>query len=175
MNLVQVKTVWQKHEFDEYLYFMYKEFRFMVNEAIRIGHRLGLKTRNDFQQALYRRLKSDGMYAKYVQRALDVALRLLRQHRTVLKKNPNAKLPYMKKAMLELDCQFYCIRDDGGDGGVIRIPLCLGEYIHIPLQRHMLERINGMKTGSIRITPASVHIILQDSQACGRTVRLGWA
>ena len=112
---------------------MYKEFRFMVNEAIRIGHRLGLKTRNDFQQALHRRLKSDGMYTKYVQRALDVALRLLRQHRTVLKKNPNAKLPYMKKDMLELDCQFYCIRDGGG--GVIRIPLCLGEYIHIPLQR----------------------------------------
>ena len=155
MNLVQVKTVWQKHEFDGYLYFMYKEFRFMVNEAIRIGHRLGLKTRNDFQQALYRRLKSDGMYAKYVQRALDVALRLLRQHRTVLKKNPNAKLPCMKKAMLELDCQFYCIR---GDGGVIRIPLCLGEYIHIPLQRHMLERINGMKTGSIRITPGRLYI-----------------
>ena len=160
MTLVQVKTVWQKHEFDGYLYFMYKEFRFMVNEAIRIGHRLGLKTRNDFQQALYLRLKSDGMYAKYVQRALDVALRLLRQHRTVLKKNPNAKLPYMKKDMLELDCQFYCIRDDGGgDGdGVIRIPLCLGEYIHIPLQRHMLERINGMKTGSIRITPGRLYI-----------------
>ena len=98
------------------------------------------------------------MYAKYVQRALDVALRLLRQHRTVLKKNPNAKLPYMKKDMLELDCQFYCIRDDGGDDGVIRIPLCLGEYIHIPLQRHMLERINGMKTGSIRITPGRLYI-----------------
>ena len=158
MTLVQIKTVWQKHEFDEYLYFMYKEFRFMVNEAIRIGHRLGLKTRNDFQQALYRRLKSDGMYAKYVQRALDVALRLLRQHRTVLKKNPNAKLPYMKKAMLELDCQFYCIRDGDDDDGVIRIPLCLGEYIHIPLQRHMLERINGMKTGSIRITPGRLYI-----------------
>ena len=161
MTLVQVKTVWQKHEFDEYLHFMYKEFRFMVNEAIRIGHRLGLKTRNDFQQALYRRLKSDGMYAKYVQRVLDVALRLLRQHRTVLKKNPDAKLPYMKKAMLELDCQFYCIRDDddgGGGGGAIRISLCLGEYIHIPLQRHMLERINGMKTGSIRITPGRLYI-----------------
>ena len=34
---------YQKHEFDEYLYFMYKEFRFMVNEAIRIGHRVGAK------------------------------------------------------------------------------------------------------------------------------------
>ena len=158
MTLVQVKTVWQKHEFDEYLYFMYKEFRFTVNEAIRIGHRLGLKTCNDFQQALYRRLKSDGMYAKYVQRALDATMRLLRQHRTALKKNPNAKLPYMKKDMLELDCQFYCIRDGGDDDGVIRIPLCLGEYIHILLQRHMLERINGMKTGSIRITPGRLYI-----------------
>ena len=77
---------------------MYKEFRFMVNEAIRIGHRLGLKTRNDFQQALYRRLKSDGMYAKYVQRALDVALRLLRQHRTVLKKSPGAKTSIHEKS-----------------------------------------------------------------------------
>ena len=41
MTLVQVKTVWQKHEFDEYLYLMYKKFRFMVNEAVRIGHRPG--------------------------------------------------------------------------------------------------------------------------------------
>ena len=130
----------------------------MVNEAIRIGHRLGLKTRNDFSAGLVPTTQIRRNVCKVCSSGhLMLPLRLLRQHRTVLKKNPNAKLPYMKKAMLELDCQFYCIRD-GDDGGVIRIPLCLGEYIHIPLQRHMLERINGMKTGSIRITPGRLYI-----------------
>ncbi len=48
---------------------MFAEFRSIVNETVRLSHKMGLRTRKEFQNALYRTLKGDGMYGKYVQHA----------------------------------------------------------------------------------------------------------
>ncbi len=78
---------------------------------------------------------------------MGFAIRLLKQYRTLLKQNPKTRLPRLRKDVLELDGQFYTISN-----GVIRIPLCLGEYLYIPLQKYVLERLDGMKPGGVRIT-----------------------
>ena len=84
---------------------------------------------------------------------IDVALRLLRH---TVKEELNDELHMKKDAG---DCQF-----TASETAAAVISYTLVSWIHPhPAERHMLEK-SMAEDRQIRITPASVHIILQDSQ-----------
>ncbi len=134
-----------------------EEFRWMINESIRIGLERNLTSQNSFNSNMYHYLSDSTKFLKmYVSRAIMVSKSKLRDFRRTRKMNPQAKIPYYKKSYLIVDKPSYKI---------IGTTLLIGvkprqPYVGIPLNPYTMQRISesGIKIGTITVTPDSISI-----------------
>lgn len=134
-----------------------EEFRWMINESIRIGNEHNLTSTKAFQINLYHYLSDNTEYLKlYVTRAYLVAKAKLRIFRNIQKKKPYAKIPYIRKPHLIIDKQSYQIIGNTLLVGVRpRQP-----YVGIPLNDYTMRQLSdpSIKIGTITITSGTISI-----------------
>lgn len=149
---MHTKCVWQYHDKKSDFQQVFDYFRYVANEGIRIGIEKNLTSRFRLHYEIYYKLRSE-FYCKYVYGALECAAATLKIYRNVKRKNPNAKVPHIRKNHLILDNCAYKIMD-----GWIRIPIKPHYYCSIKLNHYVLKQIQNAKLGSITITEDKIII-----------------
>jgi hypothetical protein len=125
---------------------VFNYFRFVANEAIRIGVEKNLTSKFNLHYELYYKLRSE-YHCKYVYGALECAASRFKNYKKTLRKNLKTKTPYISKNHLLLNNESYKISD-----GQIRIPINPRQYYSIKLNHYVLEQIRDAKIGSITLT-----------------------
>lgn len=142
-----------------------EEFRWMINESIRIGVECNLSSLKSLNGNLYHYLSDNTKFLKlYVARAILIAKSKLRDFRRLRKNNPHAKIPYYKRPHLIVDKMSYKI---------VGTTLLIGvrprrPYVGIPLNHHTMKSISefSIRTGTITITSDSISIsITKDTKS----------
>jgi putative transposase len=146
-RLLAVKSIKQPHRCTEIGKLM-KEFRFMVNEAVRIGIQRNITSKLRLRNELYPRFKN-GFYTSYISMAVFKAHALLKSYRRTLKKNPCAKQPYVWKEFLIVDSGAYKMFY-----GHIQIPTRPREFVVIPLNSYTSKILSQpcLKPGNATLT-----------------------
>ena len=151
--MLVVKSVKQSCHSTE-LYELMKEFRFMVNEAIRTGIEKHITSKLRLRNELYPRFKNE-FHTSYISMAVFKAHALLKAYRKILKKNPNAKQPYVWKDFLIVDSKHHKIFYDH-----VRIPTRPRKFVMISLNRYTLNILSApnLKIGNAVINPYTLCI-----------------
>ena len=101
----------------------------------------------------YHALSQYEIYSQYRLTAISKAAGILRNYRGALRKNPQANIPYVRKASL-VDCYGFRVQ-----GKRLRITLRAHEYAYIDLNQHTLEVIAGHTLRSIALTNQNLSIV----------------
>ncbi|MGI0087832.1 MAG: RNA-guided endonuclease InsQ/TnpB family protein [Nitrosotalea sp.] len=153
--MIGVKCVKQSHRCTE-LNDLMREFRFMVNEAIRIGIEKNITSKLTLRNGLYPRFKNE-FHTSYISMAVFKAHALLKSYRKTIKKNHNGKIPRVKpdKLFLIVDSNCYKIFYDH-----IQIPTRPREFVIIPLNQYVSRTLadQTFKRGNVTITPNHLSI-----------------
>jgi len=131
-------------------------FRYMVNDALRIGFEKKPRSRFQLIMMAYHDLKDRyGLHTHYILSACECAYAMLRNRKW-------RKLPYAKRLFLKLDSQTYKL-----DYMMLRIPTTPRNFLHIPLRggEYQLSflRDPNLKRGSITITDSKVILAVSKS------------
>jgi len=142
-----------------------EEFRWMINESIRVGIQRNLTSQKSFTDNLYHHLANNTEFLKlYAARATIIAKSRLRDFRKARKKNSKTKIPYYKKPYVIVDKSSYKII-----GTTLLIGLRPGQsYVGIPLNSYTMQRLSesNIKTGAITITCDSISIsVTQETES----------
>jgi putative transposase len=134
-----------------------EEFRWMINESIRIGMEQNLTSQKAFNSNVYHYLSDNTEFLKmYVARAIRVAKSKLNDFRKTRKKKLNAKIPYYKKPYVIVDKRSYKII-----GNTLLIGVRSGRsHVGIPLNTHTMRWISDpcIKIGTITITSDTISL-----------------
>src|SRR5207244_4308248 len=74
--------------------------------------------------------------------AISTAARILRNHRSVRRKNPRTRFPYARKLMLTT-CYGFKIQNN-----LLRLPVKPRHYVHVKLNSHTLKAHSGIDARS---------------------------
>ena len=84
--------------------------------------------------------------------AISTATRILRNHRSVRRKNLFTRVPYARKLMLTT-CYGFKIQN-----GLLRLPVKPRHYVYVKLNNHTLRVLSGLDIRSITLTTSPVSI-----------------
>ncbi len=128
--MLSVKCVTQNHGYAEILPVM-EDFRFVVNEAIRLGVEHGITSRFKLRSLVYPRFNKT-MYSGYVYTAIWKACVILKNYRRAKKKNAGVKIPFMKSHIIVIDNQRYEIIHNH-----LKFPVKPRQFVYIPLNHYI--------------------------------------
>jgi len=128
-------------------------FRNMVNYCIRVGLKKGITSKFRLTNEVYHELTKYGYHSWYVLGAMEVATTILKNYRKAKRKKKDVKCPRARRLMAKLGNQALKIMDNE-----LVFPVKPRQFIRIPLHRMALEVLEGVKLGSITITPTAIHI-----------------
>src|SRR5467141_1181706 len=149
--MLAVKVVRQKHQASADLLRLLDEFRRMVNVCIGLGIQQDVSSLKTLSLKSYHHLSRD-MLGYYRLGAISTATRILRNHRSVRRKNLFTRVPYARKLMLTT---FYGFKIQNG---LLRLPVKPRHYVYVKLNNHTLRVLSGLDIRSITLTPSSVSI-----------------
>jgi len=138
-----VKCIWQYHDKYEELKPAFDYFRFVANQAIRIGIEKNVTSKFGLHYELYHKLRSD-LYCKILYGAFECAASNLKRYKKIKRKKSTAKIPYIHRPYLILENHSYKIEND-----MIRIPVRPRQYVLIKLNHYIIKQIKNFKLGSI--------------------------
>ncbi len=141
-----VKSVKQHYVPNVQVLDLLEQFRWMVNDCIRIGLEEHITSMKSLSLKSYHALAKYPIYAAYRLTAISAAAGILRNYRKAKRKNPNVKEPYAHQLRL-VACYGFRIED-----GRLLLPLRAGEKLAIPLNQHTLETIRGFTVRSVTLT-----------------------
>lgn len=144
--MLGVKGVKFAYSCSEDLTGLFESFRWMVNEAMRIGLEKRITSRFRLIKTVYEDFKKLGLHTHYILNACEVACAILRNHRR------HGRKPYVRRLMLKLDNQTYKLENNA-----LRIPKAPREFIELKLKirdyhKQFLENLN-LHRGSVVVTP----------------------
>ncbi len=146
-----IKSVKQRYSPSEQTLSLLEDFRLMMNDCIRIGLREKVTSMKSLCLKCYHTLEHyDNVATCYRLTAISKAAGVLRNYRKSLRKNPNTKIPYVKKMQL-VDCYRFRIR-----GKRLRLTLRAHEYIYVDLSPHTLAVISGFTVRSVTLTNCTI-------------------
>lgn len=131
-----------------------EDFRFIVNESIRLGIKHNITSRFKLRNLVYPRFHKT-IYSGYVQTAIWKACAILKNYRKIKKKNADARVPFMKKHILVIDNQRYQIIHDH-----LKFPVRPRQFVYIPLNHHVFKTLSeaGLKLGEVTVTENKISI-----------------
>src|SRR5438445_12594921 len=94
-----VKVVRQRYQAPADLLRLLDEFKRMVNICVAVGMQENVSSLKTLSLRSYRHLSRD-ILGYYRLGAISTATRILRNHRSVRRKNPRTRFPYARKLML---------------------------------------------------------------------------
>ena len=153
--MLAVKCTKQSHRCYE-LNDLMIEFRFMVNEAIRVGIEKNITSKFTLRNEVYYKFKNQ-FHTSYIAMAVFRAHALLKSYRKSLKKKPDTRIPRVKlaKMFLVVDSYVYKIIHNH-----IQIPTRPHEFVIIPLNHHVVKAISdpSLKLGNATLTASTLSI-----------------
>jgi putative transposase len=149
--MLVVKVARQKHQASPDLLRLLDEFRHMVNICVAVGLQENVSSLKTLSLKSYRHLSRD-MLGYYRLGAISTATRILRNHRSVRRRNPGARLPHARKLMLTT-CYGFKIQNN-----LLRLPVKPRHYVYVKLNNHTLKALSGFDVRSVTVTPISVSI-----------------
>ncbi|MFZ1076921.1 MAG: transposase, partial [Nitrosotalea sp.] len=151
--MLSVKCATQNHRCTEILPVM-KDFRFVVNEAIRLGIEHDITSRFKLRSLVYPRFNKT-MYSGYVQTAIWKACAMLKNYRRAKKKNTSVKIPFMKRCILVIDNQRYELVYNH-----LKFPVRPRQFVYIPLNHYTCNVLlqPGLKLGEVTLTDRKLSI-----------------
>ena len=131
-----------------------EDFRFVVNEAIRLGIEHGITSRFKLRSLVYPRFNKM-MYSGYVYTAIWKACAMLKNYRRTKKKNTHARMPVMKNHILVIDNQRYEIIHNH-----LKFPVRPRQFVYVPLNQHVCKILSqpGLKLGEVTLTEKKLSI-----------------
>ncbi len=162
-----VKAIKQSYESSDEIFGLLKEFRWMVNEAIRIGIEKNISSRFKLSNEVYQSFKN-GLHTWYRLSAIEIASSLLKNYRREKRKNPDAKKPYVWKRFAKIGTEGFQIRD-----GNLKLSIRSRHYVEIPLTKHTQKILSdpSLKLGSVSITAFTISIAfskeIAEVEPCG--------
>ncbi len=144
-RLSSVKAVVFEYESDRAVEPVLETFRMMVNHAVSVGMRQGIRGRFKLIRTVYGDFNRYGLHTHYTLNACEVASAILKNHKR------NHRTPVARRLFLKLDNQTYALR-----GETLRIPVKPREFLNLTLrvskyQRRFLQD-PSLKRGSITLT-----------------------
>jgi putative transposase len=126
---------------------LFDDFRWMVNEAIRIGLESRLTSKLALRNLLYDKFKN-GYNTSFINMAIFKAYALLKNYRKTLKKKPSAKKPYVKNKFIIVDS--YQVKLTGN---YIHFSTKPRQFITIKLNEYTLSKLSqvAIKIGNLII------------------------
>jgi len=157
------KAVRFQYSPNEKLRELFQTFRQMTNDAVRIAIKHSITSRFRLIKTVYDDLKRYQLHTHYILSACEVASAVIRNRK-------RRKTPYITQPFLKLDNQTYKL-----EGGILRIPVKLRQYIHIELkmgeyQRKLLADSHP-KLGSVTIN--SRRVVIAVSKVLTHVIRVG--
>src|SRR5438445_1490880 len=126
----------------------------MVNDCVRIGLKENLTSMKSLSMKAYHQLSAYDAPTYYRLTAISRAAGILRNWRKELKRNRNARVPYVTRLSLT-DCYGFRVIHR-----FVRLPLRRGKYAFIILNDHTLRRIAGHVSKSLTRTADNLSISL---------------
>ena len=156
-----VKAVKQSYESSEEIIPLLDTFRFMVNEAVRVGIDKSITSRFKLSNEVYHHLKND-LHSWYRLAAIEQATSILKNYRREKRKNPNTKKPYAWRRFVCIGNQGYKVKD-----GILYLPIEAGHFVKIALNAHTLRVLSdpSLKLGSISLTAFTISIAFSKETA----------
>ncbi|MDE1728996.1 MAG: transposase [Thaumarchaeota archaeon] len=151
--MLSVKCATQNHRCTEIVPVM-EDFRFVVNEAIRLGIEHGITSRFKLRSLVYPKFNKT-MYSGYVYTAIWKACVMLKNYRRAKKKNASVKIPFMKRRILVIDNQRYEIIHNH-----LKFPVKPRQFVYIPLNHHVCKILSqpDLKLGEVTLTGKKLSI-----------------
>ena len=152
----------------EDVFWLMKEYRLMVNKAIRNALATGITSRGTLCKSVYKGFREEhDVYSQYIPAAVRVAAGLLKAHRKRLRKYNRKqkkgkgknktmppKVPFSKRLYIKCENQTYQL---DRKTGVLRLPIRAGKHVHIELEVSSYHRQylddESLVLGSLTITP----------------------
>ena len=146
-----VKVVRQRYQAPADLLRLLDEFKRMVNICVAVGMQENVSSLKTPSLRSYQHLSRD-ILGYYRLGAISTATRILRNHRSVRRKNPRTRFPYARKLMLTT-CYGFKIQNN-----LLRLPVKPRHYVYVKLNSHTLRALSGFDARSVTLTPVSVSI-----------------
>jgi putative transposase len=153
-SLKVVKSVSQPFVPSEEVLGVFSKFKEMVNHAIRVGVEKNVSSRFKLSNEVYDSLRND-LHSWYVLGAVEKASGILKNYRTVKRKNDNTKTPYVKRNFIILGNQAFKIIE-----GKLRMHIGSRSFIDIPLNDYVLKVLSdkSVKIGELVLTDKTLSI-----------------
>ncbi len=146
-----IKTIKVKYEPNEQLQDFFRVYRNMVNYCIKEGLKRNISSRFRLITILLQDFKELFPYhTHYRLSACEIAVKILKNYRKMVRRNPDAKLPRVRKLFLKLDNQSFWIEE-----GYLKIPIKPREFLNIKLvisdfHKQFLNDVS-LKLGSVTV------------------------
>jgi putative transposase len=153
--LKAVKSIKQKISYNQDLESMMETFRNMTNHCIRIGIKNNCSTLKRLSMLSYHELDYN-ILSSYKLNAISQACGVLSKYRKEIKKNPDAKIPYISRPFI-VNCYGFKI-----NGSLISIPFKPHNPINILLNNHTQDILSdpALKVCSFTITAFNISICI---------------
>lgn len=147
---------------DSALTWLLKEFRILVNEAIRIAVQNNLQSRKRLTQVGYAELsRTHQVYKQYIPSAFEVALAVLKAYRRRVRRGLKATRPWVRRLFLKAENQSYSL---DRSSGLLRIPIRSREHVALQLPISSWHRgffeDSSWKLGSVTLTEKRVILVV---------------
>lgn len=131
-----------------------EDFRFIVNESIRLGIEHNITSKFKLRNLVYPRFNKT-IYSGYAYTAIWKACAILKNYRKIKKKNASVRTPFMKRHILVIDNQRYEIIH-----GHLKFPLRPKHFVYIPLNHYVSKVLSepGLKLGEVTLTDSKISI-----------------
>jgi len=112
--------------------FLMEDFRFAVNNAIRLGVHSNMTSKFALSKLAYRDFRKDhpNMYAQHLVSAFEVAGSILKNHRRRLRKGLPSQVPFVRRLFMKAENQAYEL---DRANGIIDLPIMAGCHIKLRL------------------------------------------
>lgn len=149
-----VKAVKQNYEPTAELLNLLEDFRFMVNDCIRIGVETGTTSLKGLSLKAYHELSSYDVPSYYKLCAISKATGIIKNYHKAVRKNPKVMSPYARRLMLTT-CYGFKVED-----GVLKLPLGERRYAEIPLNKHTNQVLSNtcLTVHSVCLTTRTVSV-----------------
>lgn len=150
-----VKSVKFRYKQNEEVLKLLESFRLMVNDAIRVGLELKVRSRFRLWRLCYHDLRQRyGLHHTYANAACEVAFSILKKHHKWQRR------PYVSRLMLRIDdCRAYRLFHL-----LLRIPITGGTYTFLQLRGgdYQLRLLSdpSVKIGALQIMPDSIDVMI---------------
>lgn len=161
------KAVKQKYNPNPEILRLLEDFRKMTNEAIRIALDENLTARFPITRRCYREFACYPYTTNFRLNAINIATGVLHNYRKELRKNKDAKKPYVTRQVAKAFGEIVKVKD-----GKLRLSIEHRKFVYIPLHPRTLAVLSGHTVRSVTLTTCTIVVAFSKETVVTEPTRL---